>query len=227
MDNQKHHSRFSPLWVSFMLLVALTAAFAIVRQVGLASSGSTTPAAAEIAPGTPVSLPPALPEVPAVSLNSFPDTSLSYYFISGNTFTPDGSPIPYVRQVVGCVNQMPLNIGFSAPVHLPKGSQVVSITLYSYDSAMSNTTGTAYFLAMDGMGNGGYYLSASSLPNTVGYQQQNSVQNNPATVDEQYSNYLVQWRKLGDVDSTYLSLCGVRIAYYPPLGKVFLPVVSR
>jgi hypothetical protein len=56
---------------------------------------------------------------------------------------------------------MPANIGFSAPVHLPQGSQVVSITLYTYDTAVGATS-TAYFLLGDGMGLSGYTVSAQA-----------------------------------------------------------------
>jgi hypothetical protein len=82
-------------------------------------------------------------------------STLSYYFISGNTFTP-GGPVSYSRQSTGCVNQMPRGIPFSAPVHLPQGSQVVSITLYTYDAVITTTTSTAYFILNDGKGNGGF-----------------------------------------------------------------------
>jgi hypothetical protein len=155
-------------------------------------------------------------------------STLSYYFISGNTFTPGGL-VSYSRQSTGCVNQMPLGIPFSAPVHLPQGSQVVSITLYTYDSVITTTTSTAYFILNDGKGNGGYSVSATSPPNTSGYRQTNSTDNNPVTIDNQNYNYLVEWRKnLGTPDSASLSLCGVRVAYYAPLsGALHLPIILK
>lgn len=155
--------------------------------------------------------------------------NLSYYFISGNTFTPDLGSSPYARQVTGCVNQMPIGWWFSAPVNLPQASQVVSITLYTYDSASVATVGGAWFIINDGKGNGGYTVSASSLPNTSGYQQHDSTQNNPVTIDNQNYNYRVQWGKPNDnpYDSTYLSLCGVRVAYHAPLDSAFLPMITK
>lgn len=153
---------------------------------------------------------------------------LSYYFISGHTFSPDAGSSPYFRQVTGCVNQMPLGFGFSASVNLPQASQVVSITLYTYDSAITTTVSTAYFILNDGKGSGGYTVSASSLPNTSGYQHHDSTQNNPMTIDNQNYNYYVQWVKLANpYDSPYLSLCGVRVAYHAPLGSTFLPLITK
>ena len=79
-------------------------------------------AAAQVAP-RPADLPPAQP----AALSS----TLSYYFISGNTFTPALGSSSYARQVNGCVNQTPAVGRLSAPVHLPQASQVVSITLFT------------------------------------------------------------------------------------------------
>ncbi len=155
--------------------------------------------------------------------------NLSYYFISGNTFSADVGSSPYVRQVTGCVNQMPIGYSFSAPVNLPQASQVVSITLYTYDSAMAATVSNAWFILNDGKGVGGYTVSASSLPNTSGYQHHDSTQNNPVTIDNQNYSYYVQWGKPNSnpYDSPYLSLCGVRVAYHAPLGSTFLPSISK
>lgn len=155
-------------------------------------------------------------------------STLSYYFISGNTFTPySGTSTPYFRQVIGCVNQMPIGHPFSAPVHLPQGSQVVSITLYTYNSASTATNSTAYFILSDGQGNGGYTVSANSQPNITGYQQNTSSQNNPAVIDNRTHSYVVEWRTQGDSPSPILSLCGVRVAYYAPLGATYLPYIAK
>ncbi len=177
----------------------------------------------------------ALPPAPAfVSTDQAPSSpaalapALSYFFISGNTFTPDLGSSFYARQTVGCVNQMPLGFAFSAPVNLPQASQVVSLTLYTYDSAITSTVSTAYFIANDGQGVGGYTLSAASRPNVANYQQNNSPQNNPSIIDNGTYNYFVQWVTSGAHDSPYLSLCGVRVAYHAPLGvAAYLPLVDK
>ena len=46
-----------------------------------------------------------------------------------------------------------------------------SITLYTYDAVITTTTSTAYFILNDGMGLGGYTVSAKSPPNTANYRQ--------------------------------------------------------
>ncbi len=45
----------------------------------------------------------------------------------------------------------------------------MSITLYTYDSVVTTTVSTAYFILNDGKGNGGYTVSANSSANTSGY----------------------------------------------------------
>ncbi len=228
MNTKKVSPKISLLSIIVVSSLTLVAAFVIAKQVSYAANNPADPSITQmVGINTPAPMPPFLagfqPETTHAALSS----ALSYYFISGNTFTPNGGSIPYSRQVTGCVNQMPLNIGFSAPVHIPQGSQMVSITLYSYDSIQSSTTSTAFFTASDGMGGGGTIVSASSLPNIIGYQHNDNTQNNPIIIDNQNYNYYIDWRKLGDTDSAFLSLCGVRVGYYPPLGTFFLPVISR
>ncbi|WP_448334986.1 hypothetical protein [Bellilinea sp.] len=210
--------------VAAMLLAISAIGYAAGEQISQAASSVPQ----MVPPNTPPSLPPYISSVQPQTQPAALSPTLSYYFISGNTFTPGGS-VAYSRQVTGCVNQMPLGIPFSAPVHLPQGSQVVSITLYTYDSATTTTVSTAYFILNDGKGFGGYSVSATSPPNTSGYRQTNSTENNPVIIDNQNYNYLVEWRKdLGTPDSTLLSLCGVRVAYYAPLASgLYLPFVTK
>ena len=181
-------------------------------------------AAAQVAP-RPADLPPAQP----AALSS----TLSYYFISGNTFTPALGSSSYARQVNGCVNQTPAVGRLSAPVHLPQASQVVSITLFTYDSVPTATTfSTAYFGTNDGQGNAAdvFGLSADSDPGVMGYQHHQNLTANPTAIDNQTYSYQVDWRKVipfGESDSPSLSLCGVRLSYYAPVGATFLPVIER
>lgn len=211
-----------PVGILTVLLVA-TVAFAAGRQ----ETNSAAPTPQMVGVNTPPPVPPHLTSVQAQFKPAVLSTVLSYYFIPGNTFTPDLGSSAYARQVIGCVNQMPLAFPFSAPVHLPQGSQVVSITLYTYNSVPTTTISTAYFILNDGKGSGGSTVSADSRPNVVNYQQNNSTDNNPATIDNQNYNYLVQWRKTGVADSPLLSLCGVRVAYYAPVGATFLPLIAK
>jgi hypothetical protein len=140
--------------------------------------------------------------------------ALGYYFIDGNTFTPAGN-VSYARQVVGCVNQMPLNVAFRAPVHLPQGAIVKSITLFTYDGTANPATSVAHFGFNDGRGAGGYFLDAHSKPNVSGFQRNGSATAR-VPIDNKKNAYWVEWRKDSVSDSTLLSLCGVRIAYRLP-----------
>ena len=62
---------------------------------------------------------------------------------------------------------------------------------------ITTTTSTAYFILNDGKGNGGYSVSATSPPNTSGYRQTNSTENNPVTIDNQNYNYYSVKRDTG------------------------------
>jgi len=208
-----------------IVILAVTAAFALGTRIGIANGTPDT--SQMVSAGSPPPLPEQLasnqPQIRPGALSP----NLSYYYIAGNTFTPGGN-VAYSRQVTGCVNQMPIGIPFSAPVNLPNGSQVVSITAYTWNNAADATISTAYFIISDSQTINGYTVSASSLPNTTGYQQNASTQINPFTIDNQNYSTLVEWRKnLGTADSALLSLCGVRVAYYAPLGSVYLPTIVK
>ena len=198
----------------------------VILAVLLKPVGAENPATAA-GPGQPAPLPEM---IVADSIQVRPaavSSILSYYFISGAEFTPNGN-VAYTRQVNGCVNQMPLNIGFTAGVHLPNGSVVQSITLYSFESNPAATArGTAYFIFNDGLGIASATLSVESPLNNAGYTQTTSTMNNPWTINNQSESYVVEWRKSGSPNSTLLSLCGVRIAYYAPLGAIYLPAVVK
>ena len=205
-----------------LVFLASTVVFAAGRPAGsignagqpLADENVPAPAFSTQPPANPASLSP----------------SLSYYFISGNTFTAPGGSVPYSRQVTGCVNQMPLGANFSAPVHLPQNSEVISITLYTYDSAITTTYSTASFIIDNGMGGAGSGLSADSQANQSGYQHHDSTQDNPWTIDNQNYNYTVSWYTHSPVSrgSPLLSLCGVRVIYHAPLGvAAYLPAVMK
>jgi hypothetical protein len=70
--------------------------------------------------------------------------TLSYYFISGNTFTAYGGTTAYFRQASGCVNQMPWAIPLGAGP-LPQGSGDFD-HLHTYDSPASATTNNGDFI---------------------------------------------------------------------------------
>ncbi len=217
-------SRRALIVASLIAILAFVAVFALGASI--ARANDTPDPSQMVSAGSPAPLPAQLTDSQAQTRPAALSTNLSYYFVAGNTFTPAGN-VSYSRQVTGCVNQMPSGIAFSAPVHLPQGSQVVSITAYTWNNAADAATSTAYFIISDGKGSGGYTVSAASQPNTTGYQQNTSTQNNPLIVDNQNGNYLVEWRKDLGTDSALLSLCGIRVAYYPPLGTLYLPTVTK
>jgi hypothetical protein len=157
-------------------------------------------------------------------------TTLSSYFISGNTFTPGLGSDSYARQANGCVNQIPLHSELSAPVHLPQASQVVSVTLFTYEAVLTITFSGVFFVINDGQGGNFNLLPADSDSGIIGYQHHDNLGGDPVTIDNELYSYQVDWRKVaqeGEADSPLLSLCGVRLSYYAPVGATFLPVVER
>lgn len=219
MSLHKHMLKLAPLGFALALLMAPLFAHAPDSRSAPAAVAPVWAAA-----GTHGLASDLLAPAGGVPLSSTP----SYYFVAGNTFTPDGNLGFYTRQPNGCVSGMGLNSAFTAPVHLPQASQVVSLTLFSHDPAITTTTSMAYFHANDGQGSADYLLSASSQPNSAGYQQNTSAQHDPATIDNQNYSYYVQWIKTGSIDSPSLSLCGVRVTYYTPLHPVgYLPGITR
>jgi hypothetical protein len=156
--------------------------------------------------------------------------TLSYYFISGNTFTPGLDSDTFARQANGCVNQIPLHSQLSAPVHLPQASQVVTVTVFTYEAVVTTTFSTAYFILNDGEGTAFSALFADTDSGVTGYQHRDSVGPTPVTIDNEHYSYQVDWRKVAqetEADSPLLSLCGVRLSYYAPAGSTFLPVIER
>ncbi len=117
-----------PIVVPMMFAVAamLVAASALAYAAGEPRGLAVVPTPQIVGLDTPAPLQPYVSTAPSATNPAALASKLSYYFISGNTFTPGGS-VPYARQVIGCVNQMPQGVPFSAPVHLPQGSQVVSM----------------------------------------------------------------------------------------------------
>lgn len=225
MKNLPAVSKRALALASLIAILAFSAVFALGASIGRAND--TTDPSQMVSAGSPAPLPAQVtsnqPQIRPGALSP----NLSYYFVAGNTFTPGGD-VSYARQATGCVNQMPLGIPFSAPVNLPNGSQLVSITLYTYNSNSDATTSTAYLVFGDGADFNAYTVSASSQPFTTGYQQNTSTQNNPWIINNQTNSILIEWRKdLGTADSPLLSLCSVRVAYYAPLGSLYLPAITK
>ena len=198
-----------------------TVVSAVLAGLLLFSGLAWQSALAQVAP-RPAEQPPARPE----ALSS----TLSYYFISGDTFTPSAGGVVFQRQVNNCVNQMPLSTHMVAPVHLPQASQVVSMTLFTYDNVATTTFSSGYFNYSDGQGGAGALFEADS-DTGVDYHKNLNNPSSPVTIDNKNYAYEVEWRKVPiegpGIDSPILSLCGIRLAYYAPFGATFLPTIEK
>lgn len=200
--------KLAPLHLLSILLTLLLF-FSVAWQSALAQ-GAPHPAAAP-------------PNQPQTVLSP----SLSYYFISGNSFIP-GFAFDLAHQPFGCILGAPLGGTLSAPVHLPQASVVVSLTVFTNDGVLTDTNSMATLYINDGQG--GYtstVLIAESVPQTTGYQHNDSTVFSNLLIDNQSLAYQVDWVKTGSADSPSLSLCGVRLAYHAPVGGVFLPTIEK
>jgi|SRR5579859_91140 len=175
-----------------------------------------------LAQGTPhpAGAPPGQPG-PVLSPN------LSYYFISGNTFVP-AYAFAFAHQPFGCIDGMPMGATVSAPVHLPQGSQVVTLTLFTVDSVVTDTNSAATFYVNDGQG--GYtstVLYAQSVPDQTGYHHNDSTVFSDLIIDNQNYAYQVDWQITGIADFPSIGLCGARLAYHAPVSGAYLPTIEK
>jgi hypothetical protein len=168
---------------------------------------------------------------PASAAGRRPDVlspTLSYYFVPGNAFQPSGASQPYSSGVDGCLSYVNRNAPLSAPVYLPPASQVVSITLYSYNNVLTTTIGMLQFVVNDGLGSGISFATVTSTPNEADYQQTTGSVLAPVTIDYEKYSYSLWFETQGDAPSSQgLAVCGVRVAYYAPGEATFLPVLTN
>ena len=218
--------KIEPKTVVALVLASLLFTSGAAWQNTRAQAASASPDVPAMAgPNEVAALPPSLPPPQSPDQPAVLSSTLSYYFISGNTFVADTAPTFFFPYVSGCMRGMPAGAGFWAPVHLPQASVVVSVTLYTYEAIITTTVSTAYFVTNNGLGFAQFPLSVSSAKNTSGFQHQESTVTNTTTIDNQNNSYAVLFAKSGD--STSLSLCGARLSYYAPVGATFLPDVLR
>ena len=151
--------------------------------------------------------------------------TLSYYFISGNTFSADEGPATYGDRL-GCRWGMTQKVAFTAPVHLPQASVVVSMTLYTYFPGSTPNIAQASFIVNNGLGFEHSTLYVTSAPFSTEYQQQETTVTSTTTIDNQAYSYFVSWWESG-INQPTLGVCGVRLAYYAPASGVFLPAIER
>jgi hypothetical protein len=157
-------------------------------------------------------------------------SSLSYYFISGNTYMPSVNGSPYTRQVTNCVNQIPLPTYMLAHVHLPQAWQVISATLFSNDNVITTTFSMGYFNDSNVHGGVGALLSADSDSGLASYQHCLDLGDSPVTIENQHYSYKVEWRKVPPGRPGGLALLKpVRRAagLLRAGGGTFMPVVER
>ena len=214
--------KLKPKAIVSLLLASLLFIGGAAWQNIRAQAAGVSPASAS--PNGAVPVPPNLPPPQAPDQPAALSSTLSYYFISGNTFVATAALSSYYN-FLGCLAGSP-STGVVAPVHLPQGSLVVALGLFTYDTAVTTSVSTANFLLNNGLGFETGTLVVQSAPNSAGYQHHESTGGASMTIDNQNYSYFILWGKQGG-DASLLQLCGARLSYYAPLSANFLPDVLR
>ena len=211
--------------VSVVLTLLLFISGAVWQNARALAASASPDRAAVAGQDRFASLPPDLPPRQALDRPATLSPTLSYYFISGNTFVADEGPVTYADRL-GCRWQMTRIVAFTAPVHLPQASKVVSMTLYTYNPVTTTNSSQASFALNNGQGFEYGPLYVASAPYNSVYQQWDSTGGSPTTIDNQAYSYFVLWNETG-TDPANIGLCGVRLAYYAPGSAAFLPAIER
>lgn len=139
---------------------------------------------------------------------------LDYLNIAGSTFHPLDSTTTYSYPGGGCIAKT----GGTQPlfVHraiLPQGATVRYVRLNYYDTSTSNVA--AFFTTYDGAGNYNQLSLVSSPAGSSGYGS--VLSSEFAFSVDQYTSAINVAVNLGTQNDSTLRLCGVRIAYNPPI----------
>ncbi len=139
--------------------------------------------------------------------------------IAGTSFVSADSANSYTYQPGGGVKLLsaPTPWPFmSAPVELPDGATIDSVTLYYFDTDATASI-ILYLMRTNGAGAATYVASLSSADDGTNYKTVTISTN--GEVDNVGYNYML----MAEVDSANLILYGARIAYSPPLWSAAAP----
>lgn len=186
------------------------------RSEEAAQSGSTTlppdenPSAASKSSSAPYAL----------------SSTLSYYYVAGATLYGRGSSVEYAYSGFGCIYATTgTNAKLITELHLPTGSMIKYLRL---DYVDSSTTGnvTAYLTKYKpGQDFTDVMAVTSAVPFSGGNGYVVSLELSEIIDNENYAYTLMG---MPSTASNSLQVCGLRVAYYAPLGPVsYLPSISK
>ena len=139
-----------------------------------------------------------------------------YLQLAGSTFHPWNSNTPYEYSGNGCIHAS--GSPTTHPVHkvmLPDGATIKYVRLYYYDSAPGKKI-SVFLTTYDRSGNFAE-LDVTESNNDGGYGTTLSGElNHVVTTSDEALNLVAN---LGTMNNASLQFCGVRIAYYAPLGE--------
>jgi hypothetical protein len=167
---------------------------------------------------------------PPVSLQSptSPSATFSYYQVAGATLTGRSSSTQYAYDSVGCSHLTAgtgSNLILNTELHLPDGAVIKYLRVYYKDTNPSSGVKGYITRYQPGVATKDMAQVGSSDPFASGYGYVVS-----AEITETVNNSLYAYTLLGwpDVANSANQICGLRVAYYPPLfGQVFMPLLNR
>lgn len=150
--------------------------------------------------------------------------TFSYYYILGSHMQPRSSNTEYTYSGDGCIYvNSAIDNRMQFPVILPEGSQIKYVRIYYNDTSASTMT---VWLTEYNAGQSADDLTSVSSTGSSGFGSTLSPQ-----ISEEVTGAVSQYTlnySWGGVTNSTMQLCGIRVAYYAPIGGLsFLPSVLR
>ncbi len=158
-------------------------------------------------------------------------SAVTYHYrnIAGAAFQPRAASTAYAYDEAGCVHITGGTTTLTADLHLPPGSDLWGVRLFTYDTAGDATTPLDSTLVVTEYDNGGgnkdFIFGKSE--GSAGYGDLFYFPNTPHLVDSARSLALV-WDS-GGVTNNTMRLCGMRVyyKYSGASGRIYLPMLMR
>lgn len=177
---------------------------------GPGTSSQGTEAQTLPASGEPQDLPPFVPGVVA-----------AFYHVPGSTLMPVAASTTLAYANTGCIYAASGGDDLlNAPLDIPDGSTLVGIRLYYYD-ANAGTDVSGWITRYDESGTAYNDIVHAGSSGDAGYGNVWGDANPAMSTVDMYTWSYVLNARLNDAASS-LQVCGIRVMYYPPIGKVNL-----
>jgi hypothetical protein len=145
-----------------------------------------------------------------------PGIAFTYYHVAGAALQPRASSTSYAYDGLGCIHITAGAELFNTNFQVPDGSTIKYLRLYYYDT--SATDEQAWITRYDdGASFQDLVTVASTGSSGLGTILSPAITH---TVDNYGWSYVLNWRE--NTTGATLQLCGLRVAYYAPIGMIQL-----